>query len=307
MRGSFLGAGIAVLLLRAGASAQQPDLAALVAAARQALGGAAALGAVQSFAVKGTFTRNLTQITTTATVEISCVLPDKFVRVMRRPMGNGPLAGMEITDYDGFNGTDPIRATVAPNLPFPTMIPGGPAPTTPDEIAAAREKQLNNLRRLFVEGVVPLFVSAPDLYGIAMTAGGTVPLDRGQADAVDMTRSDGTIWRLLLDETTHLPVKMLWQAKPVVVFSSSSRVAVPRGQMPPPPSITLPSGDPTAGMATVEWQMVIGDYKVADGLHWPHRFTTSFDGKPWEDLTLDKFKINPKIDPKTFDPRKSTH
>jgi hypothetical protein len=168
--------------------------------------------------------------------------------------------------------------------------------------------------------VVPLFIAAPASYGIELTAGGKVPLGKGQADAIDLKGPDIGNWRLLLDEKTHLPIKIVWKAKPIVMFSTmmttttttTSTVTTRRGEPPvmpaapppPPPVMTMPVGDPSANLDPVDWEMTIGDYKVADGLNWPHRVTTTFDGKKWEDTRIGKYKINPKIDPKKFERRK---
>jgi hypothetical protein len=97
----------------------------------------------------------------------------------------------------------------------------------------------------------------------------------------------------------------MWRAKPIVTYTSSGTMAMRPGDpssargvaMPPPP----PSGDPAAGLADVDWELTFGDYRASNGLTWPHRFTTAFDGKTWEDVHLGDFKINPKIDPKIFE------
>jgi hypothetical protein len=36
-------------------------------------------------------------------------------------------------------------------------------------------------------------------------------------------------------------------------------------------------------------------YRKADGLTWPHRFVERVDGKVLEEMTLGRFKLNPKI------------
>jgi hypothetical protein len=125
-------------------------------------------------------------------------------------------------------------------------------------------------------------------------------------DAVELKGGDGFVWRLFLNRSSHLPVRMTWMAKPRVITSTTSRTVVSSGgQVKSSEGPTnLPTGDPSAGLADVEWQVVLADYKVADGLNWPHRMTTSYAGHKAEDLQLGKFKINAKIDPAVFTPRK---
>lgn len=279
------------------AGRQQTDVEALVSAARQALGGAT-LDSVVSFTLSGSFTRSLPGGPAISTsFESSCVLPDKFIRIGRRWM-DGPVS-FSVTNYDGFNGDAAIDAIVAPDAPMPMTLPG-PVPTTAQEIEAARQKRLDRERRIYLETAIPLFVTVPSFYGLQLSAAGKVALDKGQADVVDMRRADGASWRLLLDESTHLPARLMWRAKPIVTTSVSSVVSSrgDRTSMSP-----LPSGDPTVGLQDVEWAMTIRDYKLANGLNWPRRLTTTVGGRTWEDVRIAKFAINPKIDPKLFEPR----
>jgi hypothetical protein len=56
---------------------------------------------------------------------------------------------------------------------------------------------------------------------------------------------------------------LVWKAKPVVTFSTSSTLTTrmpvrggqPVGRPVPLPPPALPSGDPTAGLAEVEWRI----------------------------------------------------
>jgi hypothetical protein len=55
---------------------------------------------------------------------------------------------------------------------------------------------------------------------------------------------------------------------------------------------------------TVEFRLLYSDYKDVDdvdGVKFPFTISRSVDGQPQESLTLEKVKINPKIDPKKFD------
>jgi len=274
------------------------DAAALIASARNALGGDQALNAVSAFAVTGSYTIQL-PAAPSYSYETSCVLPDKFVRIARHESG-GPMS-FAITDYDGFNGDTAIHAVLAPNAPFPVTIPG-PAPATLEEAEARRLKQLDGMKRLFHITALPLFVTLPSVYALHATSGGRIAAGATQADVISFTRTDGMEWRLLLDATSHLPIELRWKAKPVVTRTTT---AVVRGGGPPPPPPAFPAGDPQAGLADVEWVMSLRDYKVADGLNWPRRMTTTMGGKAWEDRRVSRYRINPPIDPKVFETPKS--
>jgi hypothetical protein len=292
----------------------QQDVSAIIGAARQALGGEAALAAVQSLSSQGSLTRKLPPVDTTVSVESTLILPDKFLRVSRRLISS-PLASYDITDYDGFNGDTVISDIVAPNAPFPVFIPG-PPPATPEEAAERRVRVLDSKRQIFLRLMIPLFVSVPAPHTLDMTAAGKAPIPGGQADVIDLKRADGTVWRLLIDDKTHLPFQLMWKAKPIVTMTRTSTtvqraVVGPTGAPSPvqgsmqaslpDPVVSVPAGDPTAALPYVVWTMTIRDYKVSEGLNWPRRFTTSYEGRDYEDLRVSRYRLNPKVDLKIFD------
>jgi hypothetical protein len=222
---------------------------------------------------------------------------------MRRSMAMGPMGTVERTETDGLNGADPIDEIVAPGAPFPVVIPG-PAPTTPEAIAAAKARRVDAKRRMFVELTLPMFAASFSASPLTFTLTGRVTLPGGPADEIEVRGENGLTWRLALDVSSHLPVRLSWMAMPIVTMSTSSTVTVRGGQVSPPTRPPpFPSGDPTAGLAPVEWQMTIADYRVADGVNWPHRLTTSVAGNTHEDLRLGRYRLNPKIDLRIFRPR----
>jgi hypothetical protein len=308
-----IGAGAVLRVTGSALGQQASDAETLVMSARQALGGEAALAGVTSLTINGSLTQRLSQITTSASYESSWQAPDKFLRISRRTTG-GPMS-FTITDYDGFNGDAAIHDVVAPDAPVPVTIPG-PQPRTPEEAAAARARSLDAMRSKFFEAVIPLFVIPPGAWRLEVSFAGKAVLDKAQIDVVDIKRADGKIYRLLLDEQTHLPLRLLWKAKPIVMMSTTSRSTsqvtvrpTPGGMevlspLPDPVMPNLPAGDPTAGLPYVQWEMAIRDYKVSDGLNWPRRLTTSYGGQEWEDLRISRYRLNPKIDMKIFERKK---
>jgi len=103
---------------------QDTNAAKILADLRLALGGETALQAVKSFSVTGRRIQNLGR-SLESELEITCILPDNFLRVNTRI--DGPIGLMfQIIQFDGFTGAEPIRKTETPNLPVPAMIPGGP-------------------------------------------------------------------------------------------------------------------------------------------------------------------------------------
>ena len=54
----------------------------------------------------------------------------------------------------------------------------------------------------------------------------------------------------------------------------------------------------------VEFRVFYGDYKTVDGVKLPHHFQQAIGNDPTFEITIDKYKVNQKIDPKKFDPKK---
>jgi hypothetical protein len=298
-----------------GATPQAGDPAALVAAARQALGGDSILSAISSLTITGSISQDLGPVSTSSSFETTWVAPDKFIRISRRTSGGGPMAIFQISDFEGFRGDAPFRETVAPDAPFPMVIPT-PAPATPEEVSAAKARRLEFVRALFFESLIPLVVTPAGPWGLQVGFAGTAVIDKKPADALDIKSVDGRAFRLFLDAQTHLPVRLIWKDKPIVTMSSTtlattqvimrptaagSEIVSP---LPDPIAIAVPKGDPTANLPFVLWEMSIENYKIADGVNWPRRFRTSYAGNKWQDIRISRYRLNPTIDDKVFDRRK---
>jgi hypothetical protein len=80
----------------------------------------------------------------------------------------------------------------------------------------------------------------------------------------------------------------------------------------PPPAGAAPAGGgrpagagPSApGAAPPELRVYFADYRDVDGIQLPFRLRRATGADTTEETTFDRFKINPKIDPKKFDVRK---
>ena len=280
-----------------GATAFQPDAQSVLAGMRQALGGEAAIAAVQQFSVSGSESIHIDGRTTDASIEWMCALPDKYVRVRRVVT---PFSRWVHT-Y-GFNGD--VRITrLDPDIRPPT----DPFENdTPAERAAREQRSVALLKHEFARLAIALGVAAID--PMDATYEGRRDVDGAPADIVTLRSSDGYVARVFVDAATHRPVMVNWMAAPIVTFSTTSVVTVPTGRsvesfpIPRMPAIALPSGDPTAGLPEVEHQLRFEDFKTADGLTWPHRFVHRVGGRVWTTTKMGKYKLNPKIDPKHFDP-----
>jgi hypothetical protein len=73
-----------------------------------------------------------------------------------------------------------------------------------------------------------------------------------------------------------------------------------------------PGGAPGAGAppaagtppAQPEFRVYFADYRDVDGMQFPFRLRRATGADTTEETTFDRFRINPKIDPKKFEVRK---
>ncbi len=112
--------------------------------------------------------------------------------------------------------------------------------------------------------MLPLFASSLSAMPLTFTDGGQTP--NGLQDIIVVHGpQDHEIFNLFLDAKGHLPFAIGLPGRPMAVR-----------------------------------QTLITDYKKSNGLNWPHRFITTASGAAQLDETIGSYKINPKIDPKTF-------
>jgi len=280
-----------------GIPATQPDAARVLADMRQALGGDAAIAAVQAFSVSGTESHNFGGRVTSARIEWTAVLPDSFVRVSR----TSTPRHSDVT-ASGFRGDARIQRRESDMPPPPDLFPND----TPVQRAARDARRVRTLKHEFSRLAIAL-IGIPAVDPLDASYEAQQSVDGRLCDVLRLRGSDGYTATLAVDSSTHLPVMVSWMGVVTVLSSSVVTVASPRGQLPatmpvPPSPPSFPAGDPSANGALVEYQLFFEDFKLANGLNWPHRFVEKTGGRVWTTTHVGKFKLNPKIDQKLFDP-----
>ena len=64
------------------------------------------------------------------------------------------------------------------------------------------------------------------------------------------------------------------------------------------------SAAPAPGAPRPEFRVYFADYRDVDGMQFPFRIRRATGADTTEETTFDRFRINPKIDPKKFEVRK---
>ncbi|MBE3095500.1 MAG: hypothetical protein IMZ44_00040 [Planctomycetes bacterium] len=324
---------IASVAAGAVALGQTGDVTKVLAEARAALGGEKKLAAVKTFAATGLATRVMNeQSSPPADAELAFELPDRF---MKKDV-LATLGAMTITRTSGFNGDAAINIIdQPPPMPGAMVVfrtgPGG-APgelVTSDQQEAARKAQLLANRQDFARLTLGVLLASPAAYPLQFAYGGQAESPDGKADIVEVKGEGGFAARLFVDTATHLPLMVSWMAKEPLTMTQVVKGGpggAPMGHATAGGgavinSIQIEGGKPLtpedreklmkqleeqrkeaeAKRRIVEFRLYYGDYREVDGIMVPFKLQRSVDGKPTEELTLEKVRINGKIDPKKFD------
>jgi hypothetical protein len=312
------------------ASAQGGDVTKILADSRAALGGSK-LDAVKTLTMSGQSLRTSPSgMTTEGDFEVNIELPDKFMRRdMVANMGN-----MSIYRMSGFNGDGVINEMDTPpqlsgggNVVMFRMAgpggtvttPGGPSPT-PEQQEATRKALLLASKQDFARLTLGLFAASFPAYPLTMTYAGQAESPDGKANVIEVKGEGDFAARLFIDAKTRLPLMLSWMAKePMMivrqvggagesrtVVMGSAAVPAPKGKLTPEERETMArqlevqAKENEAKRRVVEYRLFYSDYRSVDGIMVPFSLQRSIDGKPAEEITLDKVKVNGKSDPKKF-------
>jgi len=263
------------------ADTQVPDAAQVLAAARQAMGGEKKLAGVQSFVATGRTRQVRGNNLVPIVFEISCELPDKYVRIDEFP------AQDQDPTTSGFNGNNLIQ--VPPPSPAAQASAsqargGGPPAAGPSPV----QRRVVTLQQDFARLTLGMFVASFPGYPLTFKYAAEGDAPEGKADVIDVAGPANFNAQLVVQRSTHLPVMLIWHQAPPAAPQRG------RGQ----PSPGQPSPSPAA---PVEYRIYYGDFRDVDGMKFPFRLRRAIAGETVEETTFDKFRINPKIDAKTFE------
>jgi hypothetical protein len=304
---------------------QGADAKKIVADIRAALGGEDKLAALKTISVEGQVSKVVNENTSAGSdFELAIELPGKY---MKREVF-ASIGGMQLKRRVGFNGHDVIEDMDAPpsmggnvhimRAPGAGMVGGTP---TPEQLATQKAQLLAASRREFARLMVGMTGGTSPEFPVEFVYAGQAEARDGKADILDVKGPDGFTARLFVDGTTHLPLMLTWMDKEPMsmMVTNDGRGGGARSGGPGVQIMTSASGngspedlarmreDMAARMAeaearrrVVEWRLFYGDYKAVDGLKLPTRIQRMTDGVATEEITLEKIKVNQKIDPAKF-------
>ena len=177
--------------------------AAIIASAREALGGEQRLSAVKTFVIAGRTRQIQGDNLVPIEFEISCELPDRCIRRDEIPAReSGPTT-------NGFIGDELIQIPVPPaGGGGPPGAPGRGGP--PPQLSALR---VNNVKQDFARWWIGMFVSSFSSFPVTFTRAGQAEAPQGQADVLDAKGPGSFASRLFILKESRLPIMLSWQGQ----------------------------------------------------------------------------------------------
>jgi len=291
---SFLGAVLMTMTSLVGQATGKTKATELLAQARAALGGEAALAKVRGLSIAGTVQRLLGDRQLAGELTIDLQLPDKMIRSdSMSPMGDGALI---ITDQ-GINGEKLLRNTRTVNVPPGAVLRMPPAPAAGSE---AEAQALKNSRAEMGRLTVALLLTAPSSLPLEFAYEGEAEAPDGKADVIRVDGPNSFVAQLFLDKSTHRPLMLTYKG-----VAPQIRIQTRQGRRSPDAAQADSRAEGASNAAgsppqVVDINMFLEDYKLVDGILLPHRVIRSIDGQTNEEWTLQAIKINPAFKPETF-------
>jgi hypothetical protein len=316
-----------------------PEAPGVLAAAREALGGEKRLSAVRTFIITGRTRQVRGDNLVPIEFEIACELPDKFVRKDEIPAQESepttvgfnkdaliqfpplpPMAGRGRAGGEGraAAATGEARRVAGREgaaAPGPEGRAGGP-PRDP------RASRVTTVKQDFARLTLGMFAASFDAYPLAFTYAGAAEAPQGKADVLNVKGPGTFALRLFVSRETHLPIMVSWPVPATTVvlrLPGQTPANVPPGAvvvdappLPPPDASQEEKEKYTKDVAEirkkalatakpVEHRVYYADYREVDGLQFPFRIRRAIGGETIEETTIDRFRINAKIDPRKFE------
>jgi len=298
---------------------------------RAALGGEDKVAAVKSMSADGHTTRLLPDGSSVEqNFEMAFDMSSGPIKYMKKDVV-ATMNDVTISRRSGFNGDELIDQTDTPpgmaasgggNMRVMSFGAGGMAQVgqgTPEEVAAQSKQRLANNKRDFAKIAIGMIGDTTSAYPVQFTYGGQVDAAGGKAEVLELKSVDGFSGKLYVDAKSHLPLMLSWMDKEplrvsvggggpagasggqVRTFSNNGSGAVTQADIAElQKEMAERMKEAEANRRTVEYRMYYADYKAIDGVKLPTRIQRMIDGLPSDELSLDKIKVNGKIDPGKF-------
>ena len=263
--------------------------AAVLAEAREALGGDERLRAVTTLQAAGDFRRVLGEMQMEGELELLLEPPDK----LRKNEDISMPGGARMTRTEVVNGAEVWddsgqRGGMGHGVAIVMRGPGG-ANADPAEVKEMQRR----MRRAELARYAAAWLLAFDG---AATHAGIAEAPDGRADVIEIAPAEGPPIRLFIDQATHLPLMLTWQGpQPRIMVRrqagppsdrEQAREAAAAEESGPPPQATF--------------EMRLADYREVSGVRLPHQISKAVNGQTNEEWTIAAYEVNPSLRSNTF-------
>jgi hypothetical protein len=287
-------------------------------AARKAIGDKK-LASLKTLSVQAALQRNINNRQLTSEVEILLDLPDRY---LRSDASTGPMGGGFTL---GFIGDKPIQRSnnlamgggIVVRMAGPGGgIPGSNEKLTPEEREKADKAMVRAARTDLSRLMLGWFAMTHPALNTEYTYAGEAESPDGKAHVIDARDADGFSARVFIDQQTQLPLMVTYKApQPRIVTRQAPRPAgSAAGQGGERRQMTEQERKKAREEAEkelqdlqreppvlVDYTVYFEDWREVDGINFPHKIRRAMSGTTNEEWTIEKVKVNPKIDAKQFE------
>lgn len=299
----------------------------IIALARKAIGDKK-LDALKTFTVQSSLQRNIGERQMNSDVEIVLDLPDKYLRHETSAGGRGHTMTFAGGGVSGFSGE---RSLQKPGGSIPggggmVIRMGGPGGFSSEPTEKLTPEQIEQMNRVMVRTaqieasrlMLGWFATAHPAAKVQYTYAGEAESPDGKAHVIDVKNADNFTARLFIDQQTHLPLMVTYQApQPRMMTAGGATRAVTAGGGGHVVTQTAGATEEERKKAQAEaekqiqevqkqpvvladYQIYFEDWREADGIKFPFKMRRAMAGTTTEEWTVTKVKVNPKVDPKRF-------
>jgi len=303
----------------------------ILAAARKAIGGSK-LDAMKTFSVQSSVQRNAGSMQLNSDVEVVLDLPDKYLRSETPSGSGGGMMVMAGSGVSGFNGDRALQKLTGGPMSGGMVIRMGAAGPSfgDDNKEKPTPEQLEQMNRSFVRNsqieasrmMLGWFATAHPAAHAEYTFAGEAESPDGKAYVIDVKNADNFSARLFIDEQTNLPLMVTYKGPQPRVMTAGGPDALQQtaqgsggGHVMTRNLSDMSDEERKKALSEAEKQIqdmakqapVMVDFTIyfeewreADGVKFPFRIRRASGGTTSEEWTVNKIKVNPKVDAKRF-------
>ena len=303
----------------------------ILAAARKTIGGSK-LDAMKTFSVQSSVQRNAGSMQLNSDVEVVLDLPDKYLRSETPSGSGGGMMVMAGSGVSGFNGDRALQKLTGGSMSGGMVIRMGAAGPSfgDDNKEKPTPEQLEQMNRSFVRNsqieasrmMLGWFATAHPAAHAEYTFAGEAESPDGKAYVIDVRNADSFSARLFIDEQTNLPLMVNYKGPQPRVMTAGGPGTLQQtaqgsggGHVMTRNLSDMSDEERKKALSEAEKQIqdmakqapVMVDFTIyfeewreAEGVKFPFRIRRASGGTTSEEWTVNKIKVNPKVDPKRF-------